>query len=89
MNGRRRSRQRWHNSLLKGKNRYLNYVELNMTQNKQLIKIFEYALTQEKNGLNFFQNALKKLNISATKNAFKRLIEEEEKHIEHIERIPR
>jgi len=58
-----------------------------MTQNKQLIKIFEYALTQEKNGMNFFQNALKQLEISATKNAFKRLIEEEEQHVEHIERI--
>jgi len=58
-----------------------------MTQNKQLIKIFEYALTQEKNGLNFFQNALKQLEISATKNAFKRLIEEEEQHVEYIERI--
>ena len=60
---------------------------LNMAQNKQLIKIFEYALTQEKNGLNFFQNALKQLEISATKNAFRRLIEEEEKHVEYIERI--
>ena len=58
-----------------------------MAQNKQLIKIFEYALTQEKNGLNFFQNALKQLEISATKNAFKRLIEEEERHVEYIERI--
>ena len=58
-----------------------------MAQNKQLIKIFEYALTQEKNGLNFFQNALKQLEISATKNAFRRLIEEEEKHVEYIERI--
>ena len=58
-----------------------------MTKNEQLIKIFEYALTQEKNGLNFFQNALKQLDISATKNAFIRLIEEEEKHVEYIERI--
>ena len=58
-----------------------------MTQNKQLIKIFEYALTQEKNGMNFFQNALKQLEISATKNVFKRIIEEEEKHVEYIERI--
>ena len=58
-----------------------------MTQNKQLIMIFEYALTQEKNGLNFYQNALKQLETSATKNAFKRLIEEEERHVEYIERI--
>ena len=58
-----------------------------MTHNKQLIKIFEYALTQEKNGMNFFQNALKQLEISATKNAFIRLIEEEEKHVGYIERI--
>jgi rubrerythrin len=60
---------------------------MKMARNKQFIKIFEYALNQEKNGVSFFKNSLKQLQISSAKNAFKRLIEEEEKHIDFIERI--
>jgi rubrerythrin len=58
-----------------------------MAHNEQLIKIFEYALNQEETGKIFYENALKKLEISSAKNAFIRLIEEEEKHVEVIKRI--
>lgn len=58
-----------------------------MTQNSKLIKIFEYALNQEETGKDFFQASVKRMGIGAAVTAFKRLIEEEEKHIEFINRI--
>jgi rubrerythrin len=58
-----------------------------MTQNNKLIKIFEYALNQEETGKDFFQVSMKRMGIGAAVAAFKRLIEEEEKHIEFINRI--
>lgn len=51
------------------------------------IKIFEYALNQEKTGLSFFQNSLERMGIGAAVTALKRLIEEEKHHIEFISRI--
>lgn len=52
-----------------------------------LIKIFEYALNQEETGKAFFQNSLQRLGVGSAVSAFKRLIQEEEKHIEFINRI--
>ncbi|MBW1982827.1 MAG: hypothetical protein JRJ12_16615, partial [Deltaproteobacteria bacterium] len=58
-----------------------------MTANENLIKVYEYALNQEQTGMSFFQTSLQRLGIGAAVNAFKRLIEEEEKHIVFISTI--
>jgi hypothetical protein len=58
-----------------------------MSTNESLIKIFEYALNQEETGKSFFQNSLQRMGIGAAISAFKKLIEEEEKHILFIKRI--
>ena len=58
-----------------------------MTSNTNLIRVFEYALNQEETGKSFFQNSLGRMGIGAAVSAFKRLIEEEEKHIEFIQGI--
>lgn len=58
-----------------------------MGDNKKLIKIFEYALNQEKTGMNFFRNSLERMGIGAAVTALKRLIEEEQKHIEFISMV--
>jgi rubrerythrin len=58
-----------------------------MAAHENLIKIFEYALNQEETGKSFFQQSLKRLNMGAAVSAFKRLIEEEEKHILFIRKI--
>jgi len=58
-----------------------------MASNENLIKIFEYALNQEETGKGFFQYSLQRMGIGAAVSAFKRLIEEEEKHIQFISRI--
>ena len=58
-----------------------------MATNEDLIKIFEYALNQEKTGKGFFEYSLQRMGYGATVNAFKRLIEEEEKHILFISKI--
>jgi len=55
--------------------------------NEKVRKIFEYALNQEKTGLSFFETSLKRLAVGAAITAFKRLIEEEKKHIDFIEMI--
>ena len=55
-----------------------------MTETNKLIKIFEFALNQEKTGRDFFQSSLERMGIGAAVSAFKRLITEEEKHIEFI-----
>ncbi len=60
-----------------------------MTQDIKLIKIFEYALNQEKTGKIFFETSLKRMGVGAALSAFKRLIQEEEKHIAFINRILR
>ncbi len=58
-----------------------------MAGEQNLIKIFEYALNQEETGKAFFQNSLGRMGIGAAVTAFKRLIEEEEKHIVFIDKI--
>lgn len=58
-----------------------------MATNEQLIKIFEYALNQEQTGKGFFEFSLRRMGVGAAVSAFKRLIEEEEKHIYFINRI--
>ncbi|MDZ7330802.1 MAG: ferritin family protein [candidate division KSB1 bacterium] len=52
-----------------------------------LIKIFEYALNQEKTGMSFFSTSLERLGTGAAVTAFKVLIEEEKKHIKFISDI--
>jgi rubrerythrin len=58
-----------------------------MATQQNLIRIFEYALNQEETGKGFFQNSLQRMGIGAAVSAFKRLIEEEEKHIVFITKI--
>jgi rubrerythrin len=58
-----------------------------MEQKGALIKIFEYALNQEYTGKSFFEVSLKRMGMGSAISAFKKLIEEEEKHIEFITRI--
>ncbi|MBI4966322.1 MAG: hypothetical protein HY913_23790 [Desulfomonile tiedjei] len=55
--------------------------------NRKVIKIFEYALNQEKTGLSFFEASLERLGVGAAITAFKKLIAEEKKHIDFIDRI--
>jgi rubrerythrin len=66
-----------------------NFVKrrMMMPENEKLIKIFEFALNQEETGKNFFQSSLERMGIGAAVTAFKRLIREEEHHIEFISRI--
>jgi len=58
-----------------------------MVSNEKLIKIFEYALNQEETGMSFFEVSLQRMGVGAAVTAFKRLIEEETKHIKFINRI--
>jgi len=58
-----------------------------MSVNERLIKIFEYALNQEETGKSFFQHSLNRMGVGAAVSAFKRLIEEEEKHILFVKKI--
>jgi len=55
-----------------------------MSTNENLIKIFEYALNQEKTGMVFFQNSLEQMGMGSAVTAFKLLVEEEKKHIAFI-----
>jgi len=56
---------------------------------QNLIKIFEYALSQEETGKSFFQASLARMGWGAAVTAFKRVLEEEEKHILFINNILR
>lgn len=58
-----------------------------MAANEKLIKIFEYALNQEKTGISFFETSLNRLGVGAAVSAFKKLIEEEKKHVIFITNI--
>ncbi len=58
-----------------------------MVSNEKLIKIFEYALNQEETGKSFFEVSIQRMGVGAAVSAFKRLIEEEAKHIEFINLI--
>jgi rubrerythrin len=53
----------------------------------KLIKIFEYALNQENTGISFFQASLNRMGMGAAVSAFKKLIEEEYKHVDFITKI--
>ena len=52
-----------------------------MSTKENLIKVYEYALNQEQTGMSFFKASLARMGIGAAVSAFKRLIQEEEKHI--------
>ena len=58
-----------------------------MPKNENLIKVFEYALSQEETGKAFFEHSLQRMGMGAAISAFKRLIEEERRHIEFIKQI--
>jgi rubrerythrin len=58
-----------------------------MSKNEHLIRIFEYALNQEETGKTFFEHSLQRMGMGAAISAFKRLIEEEQRHIEFINQI--
>jgi rubrerythrin len=58
-----------------------------MDNNQNLIKIFEYALNQEKTGMSFFETSLERLGVGAAVTAFKQIVEEEKRHIVFIEAI--
>lgn len=58
-----------------------------MSVNEKVVRIFEYALNQEKTGMSFFQHSLQRLAVGAAVTAFETLIKEEQKHIDFITRI--
>ena len=58
-----------------------------MSGNENLIRIFEYALNQEETGKSFFEHSLSRMGMGAAISAFKRLIEEEQRHILFISQI--
>ena len=58
-----------------------------MAADPKLVKIFEYALNQEQTGKSFFQVSLDRIGYGAAVSAFRRLIEEEDKHIAYITKI--
>ena len=58
-----------------------------MSDQDNLIKVFEYALNQEHTGKNFFESSLARMGLGSAKSAFRKLVEEEEKHIVFITRV--
>ncbi len=58
-----------------------------MADNRNLIKIFEYALNQEKTGMSFFETSIDRMGVGAAVTAFKQIVEEEKRHIVFIEAI--
>lgn len=52
-----------------------------------LQRIYEYALQREHEGKNFFQTNAERMSHAAAAGIFRRLAEEEQKHIEFIERL--
>ena len=58
-----------------------------MADNRNLIRIFEYALNQEKTGMSFFETSLNRMGVGAAVTAFKQIVEEEKRHIAFIESI--
>ena len=60
-----------------------------MPAEQNLIRIFEYALNQEETGKSFFRASLSRMGWGAAVSAFKRVIEEEEKHILFINNVLR
>lgn len=55
-----------------------------MTTNQSVIRIFEYALSQEETGKSFFETSLHRMGWGAGVSVFEHLIKEEEKHIRFI-----
>ena len=51
---------------------------------EKLVKIFAYALEQEKTGLAFFKSALERISAASARTAFEKLVDEENKHIAYI-----
>jgi len=64
---------------------HLNKRRHAMRQN--LIKIFEYALNQERTGRSFFETSLQRMGVGAAVTAFKQIIEEEKSHVRFIDAI--
>jgi rubrerythrin len=58
-----------------------------MSEKEKAIRVFEYALNQEKTGLDFFRNSLGRMGVGAAVTALKLLISEEEKHVDFINNI--
>jgi rubrerythrin len=58
-----------------------------MPESSNVIMIFEYALNQERTGINFFRQSLERMGIGAAVSALRRLILEEEGHIAFISGI--
>ncbi|MBW1784521.1 MAG: hypothetical protein JRL30_27730 [Deltaproteobacteria bacterium] len=54
---------------------------------RNLVKIFEYALNQEKTGMSFFEISLQRMGIGAAVTAFNKIIEEEKSHVRFIDAI--
>ena len=50
-------------------------------------KIYEYALQREKEGRNFFESNAGRMSHAAAEGIFRRLVEEEQEHIEFIESL--
>lgn len=51
-----------------------------------ILKIYEYALQREYEGKRFFEENASRLSHASAVGVFKRLVEEEQKHIEYIQR---
>ncbi len=58
-----------------------------MRPQNDLIKIFEFALNQERTGKSFFEASVKRMGVGSAVSAFERLIQEEDKHIAFIQSI--
>jgi len=58
-----------------------------MSKDQNLIKVFEYALNQEKTGKSFFETSLQRMGVGAAVTAFTRIIQEEDRHIFFINSI--
>ena len=54
---------------------------------QNMIRIFEYAMNQEETGKSFFETSVQRMGVGAAAAAFKRLIEEESRHIRFINAI--
>jgi len=53
----------------------------------EVLKIYEYALQREHEGMNFFQQNAARLSHAAAQGAFTALADEERKHIEFIQSL--
>jgi rubrerythrin len=58
-----------------------------MSEKENLITVFEYALSQEYTGMSFFTASIERLQYGSAAGAFKKLVTEEQKHIDFISGI--